>query len=72
MLLADEMDAAWDQVKLEQSTLDAIYNNQAVIADTLPFQPDEDSYRKRAAQWMARKVIREVPGVDRNRRIVEH
>jgi isoquinoline 1-oxidoreductase subunit beta len=62
MLLADEMDAAWSQVKLEQSTLDAIYNNQAVIADALPFQPDENGYGKRAVQWLARKVIREVPG----------
>src|SRR5580704_16347682 len=35
MLLADEMDADWTQIKLEQSTLDAIYNNQAVIADAL-------------------------------------
>src|ERR1700691_6676487 len=42
MLLADEMDAAWDQVKLEQSTLDRIYNNSTVIADALPFQPDDN------------------------------
>jgi isoquinoline 1-oxidoreductase beta subunit len=62
MLLADEMDAAWEQVKLEQSTLDKIYNNQAVIVDSLPFQPDENGYGKRAAQWMAAKVMREVPG----------
>src|SRR5580704_7053383 len=62
MLVADEMDAAWDQVKLEQSTLDAIYNNQAVIADALPFQPDENGYGKRAVQWLARKAVREIPG----------
>jgi isoquinoline 1-oxidoreductase beta subunit len=62
MLLADEMDAAWNQVKLEQSTLDRIYNNQAEIVDSLPFQPDENGYMKRAARWMAAKAIREVPG----------
>jgi isoquinoline 1-oxidoreductase beta subunit len=62
MLLADEMDAAWDQLKLEQSTLDRIYNNSTVIADALPFQPDDNGYTKRAVQWLARKAIRELPG----------
>src|SRR3984893_9005571 len=41
MLLADEMDADWAQVRLEQSTLDAIYSNQAGFIDSLPFQPDD-------------------------------
>ena len=62
MLLADEMDAAWDQVTLEQSTLDRIYNNQMVIVDSLPFQPDENGFGKRVARWMTAKVIREIPG----------
>jgi isoquinoline 1-oxidoreductase beta subunit len=62
MLLADEMDAAWDRVKLEQSTLDKIYNNQAEIVDALPFQPDDNGYAKRSLQWMTAKIIREVPG----------
>lgn len=62
MLLADEMDAAWERVKLEQSTLDRIYNNQAEIVDSLPFQPDDNGYAKRASRWMASKIIREVPG----------
>jgi isoquinoline 1-oxidoreductase beta subunit len=62
MLLADEMDASWDQVRLEQSTLDKIYNNQAVIADGMPFQPDDHSAIPRFMGWMAAKIIREVPG----------
>ena len=62
MLLADEMDAAWDRVKLEQSTLDKIYNNQAEILDGLPFQPDDNGYSKRAARWMVAKIVREIPG----------
>jgi len=61
-LLADEMDAAWEQVTLEQSTLDKIYNNQAEIVDSLPFQPDENGYTKRAVRWMVAKLIREIPG----------
>lgn len=62
MLLADEMDAAWEQVRLEQSTLDPIYNNQAVIEGGLPFQPEDHGAMKRFSQWMARKIIREIPG----------
>ncbi len=62
MLLAEEMDAAWEQVKLEQSTLNRIYNNSTVIADALPFQPDDNGYTKRTVQWLARKAMREVPG----------
>src|SRR5580700_11233904 len=47
MLLADEMDADWTQVRLEQSTLDAIYDNQAALIDSLPFQPDDHGFVKR-------------------------
>jgi isoquinoline 1-oxidoreductase subunit beta len=53
MLLADEMDAAWDQVRLEQSTLDRIYNNQAAIVDSLPFQPEDDGFLARSSKWIA-------------------
>lgn len=62
MLLADEMDAAWEQVTVEQSTLDKIYNNQTVILDALPFQPDDNGYEKRAVRWTLAKLIREIPG----------
>lgn len=61
MLLADEMDADWDRVKVEQSTLDGIYNNQAVITDML--SPDAVTAGQRATEWFARKIIREVPGM---------
>jgi isoquinoline 1-oxidoreductase beta subunit len=61
MLLADEMDAAWDQVKVEQSTLDKIYNNQAVITDML--SPDANTFGQRAVERFSRKIIREVPGM---------
>lgn len=61
MLLAEEMDAAWGQIRLAQSTLDPMYNNEAVIADGLG-SPDDHGSLHRAEQWMARKVIREIPG----------
>ena len=63
MLLADEMDADWTRVTLEQSTLDAIYNNQAVIVDGLPFQPNDHGMTKRAIGHVLGKIIRAVPGL---------
>jgi isoquinoline 1-oxidoreductase beta subunit len=63
MLLADEMDAAWDQVKLEQSGFDAIYNNQRAIVDSLPFQPDDHGIARRVAAHLVGKVLREIPGL---------
>ena len=63
MLLADEMDADWAQVTLEQSTLDAIYNNQAVLIDGLPFQPNDHGLVKRATGHLVGKLIRQVSGL---------
>lgn len=63
MLLADEMDADWTQMKLEQSTLDTIYNNQAAVVDSLPFQPDDHGMVKRAAGHLMGKLVREIPGL---------
>jgi isoquinoline 1-oxidoreductase beta subunit len=63
MLLADEMDADWTQVRLEQSTLDAIYNNQAALIDALPFQPDDHGLVKRTAGHLMGKLMREIPGL---------
>src|SRR5258706_7782668 len=63
MLLADEMDADWAGVKLEQSTLDAIYDNQSVLIDSLPFQPDDHGFVKRAAGHLMGKLMREIPGL---------
>jgi hypothetical protein len=63
MLLADEMDADWARVKLEQSTLDAIYNNQSALIDSLPFQPDDHGFVKRTAGHVVGKLMREIPGL---------
>lgn len=63
MLLADEMDADWARVKLEQSTLDAIYDNQSAVIDSLPFQPDDHGFVKRAAGHLVGKLMREIPGL---------
>ncbi len=59
MMLADELDARWDQIGFEQAPIDDIYNNQSVVADGLPFHPDNHGAIKRFAQWMTHKTMRE-------------
>ena len=60
MMLADELDARWDQIKFETSGFDPIYNNLSVAADGLPFHPDDQGRVKQFAQWMTKKTMREI------------
>jgi isoquinoline 1-oxidoreductase subunit beta len=60
MMLADELDARWDQIRFETSGFDHIYNNQSVAADGLPFHPDDQGRVKQFAQWMTYKTMREI------------
>ncbi|MFM0223828.1 xanthine dehydrogenase family protein molybdopterin-binding subunit [Paraburkholderia dipogonis] len=59
MLLAEELDADWSQVRVEDSPIDRIYNSVQSIIDDLPFRPDDDGTIKRATVWMTRKLVRE-------------
>ena len=60
MLLAEELDADWAQVRIEQSPIDKIYNNLASVVDGLPFHPDDDGAVKRVAGWLTAKAMREI------------
>ncbi len=60
MLLAEELDADWSNVRVEASPIDAIYNTIATGADGLPFHPDDVGAVKHAAEWMAAKAMREI------------
>jgi isoquinoline 1-oxidoreductase subunit beta len=59
MLLAEELDADWSQVRVEDSPIDRIYNSVQNIVDDLPFRPDDDSMVKRTTVWFTRKVVRD-------------
>jgi isoquinoline 1-oxidoreductase beta subunit len=59
MLLAEELDADWAQVRVEHAPIDAIYNNLSALVDGLPFHPDDDSALKATAQWLTAKLMRE-------------
>jgi isoquinoline 1-oxidoreductase subunit beta len=59
MILAEELDADWAQVKVEAAPIDKIYNNIATLVDGLPFHPDSDGSIKAVAEWMTAKAMRE-------------
>ncbi|MBW0445786.1 xanthine dehydrogenase family protein molybdopterin-binding subunit [Paraburkholderia phenoliruptrix] len=59
MLLAEELDADWSRVRVEDAPIDNIYNSVQNVIDDLPFRPDHDSMTKRAIVWYTRKVVRE-------------
>jgi isoquinoline 1-oxidoreductase beta subunit len=59
MLLAEELDADWSQVRVEEGPIDKIYNSVQTIIDDLPFRPDDDSVVKRTTVWFTRKLVRE-------------
>ncbi len=60
MLLAEELDADWAQVRIEHSPIDKIYNNIATLVDGLPFHPDNHGTVKQVAEWMTAKTMREI------------
>ena len=59
MLLAEELDADWSRVRVEDAPIDNIYNSVQNVIDDLPFRPDHDSITKRAVVWYTRKLTRE-------------
>ncbi len=60
MILAEELDADFARVAVEQAPIDAIYNNIATVVDGLPFHPDNDGVVRRVAGWLTAKSMREV------------
>ena len=60
MVLADELDADWSRVRVENAPIDKIYNNLATVVDSLPFHPDSDSTIKRVAGHLTAKTMREI------------
>ena len=59
MILADELDADWSQVRIEMSPMNAIYNNVVTVIDGLPFHPDDHGLIQRTVAWLTAKTMRE-------------
>lgn len=60
MVLAEELDADWAQVRIERAPVDKIYQNIAAVIDGLPFHPDDDGTLKALAERVAGKAMREI------------
>jgi len=60
MLLAEELDAPLQAVRIVPAPVDKIYANLAVLRENLPFHPDDDGSVARGARWMAAKLAREL------------
>ncbi len=63
MLLAEEIDADWSQIRLGAATPDKIYNNATVVVDGLPFHPDDDGSVKRMLESITGNALRKVPAL---------
>jgi isoquinoline 1-oxidoreductase beta subunit len=60
MLLAEELDAPLEAVRISQAPLDKIFGNLTVIRDNLPFHPDDRGSVKQGVRWVMSKVGREL------------
>lgn len=60
MLVAEEMDVPLSRIQLRQAPLHPIYGDITMLADGLPFHPDDDGLLKRSARWLSQKLMREL------------
>lgn len=60
MLVAEEMDVPLSRIELMQAPIRKIYGDITMLGEGLPFHPEDDGAVKRGAQWISRKVMREV------------
>ncbi len=56
MLVAEEMDARWNQVRVEDPPENGVYRNVDILIDGLPFSPEETGTVVDIAHWMAGKL----------------
>jgi isoquinoline 1-oxidoreductase subunit beta len=56
MLVAEEMDARWNQVRVEDPPEHGVYRNAEILIDSLPFSPEEQGTVVDIAHWMAGKL----------------
>jgi len=56
MMVAEEMEARWDQVRVEDPPQDGVYRNLEILIDGLPFSPEQTGTVVDAAHWVAGKL----------------
>jgi isoquinoline 1-oxidoreductase beta subunit len=55
-LVADELDADWSRVRVEQAPVDKVYANTALLLNALPFEAEDDGLAASASRWAVRQV----------------
>ena len=58
MLVAEELDADWDRVRVAQAPIDKVYVNETILMVGLPFGPDETGIVVDTVRWAVRKGVR--------------
>ncbi|MFI4999057.1 MAG: molybdopterin cofactor-binding domain-containing protein, partial [Reyranellales bacterium] len=56
MLVAEEMEARWDQVRVEDPPENVVYRNVDILIDGLPFSPEETGTVVDTAHWVGEKL----------------
>ena len=57
MLVAEELDCAWNQMHLEQAPIDGLYGNVAALSEGVPFRPDDQSVLARSMRWTMKNTM---------------
>ncbi|HEY4170564.1 MAG TPA: molybdopterin cofactor-binding domain-containing protein [Reyranella sp.] len=56
MLVAEEMEARWDQMRVEDPPENVVYRNVEILIDGLPFSPEKTGTVIDVAHWVAGKL----------------
>jgi isoquinoline 1-oxidoreductase subunit beta len=56
VLVAEEMDARWDQMRVEDPLENGVYRNVDILVDGLPFSPEETGMVVDVVRWMTGKL----------------
>ena len=59
-LVAEEMDVPLTSLRLVQAPLDKIYGDTTMLAEGLPFHPEDHSAIHHLGRWLSRKIEREL------------
>lgn len=57
MLVAEELDCSWEQIRTENAPVDKLYGNIAAMADGVPFRPDDQGALARSMRWVVSKMM---------------
>ena len=55
-LLAEELDADWSKLRVEEAPLDKIYGNYLMLGEGLPVEPDDSGAMATTLRWVGFKI----------------